>query len=68
MPTGAKAASHEPSWLRGRIHFIERPDREPSPVHAANGGYVCVVRAIAPTDQGDNVAVIAREIDVEELR
>ena len=58
----------EPGQLVGRIHFIERPDREPSPVHAANGGYVCVVRAIAPTDQGDNVAVIAREIDVEELR
>lgn len=53
--------------LVGRIHFIDRPDREPSPVHAANGGYVCAVRAIAPTEQGDNVAVIAREIEAGEL-
>jgi predicted deacylase len=53
--------------LIGRIHFIDRPDREPSPVHAANGGYVCVVRAIAPTEQGDNVGVIAREVDASEL-
>jgi len=28
---------------------------------------VFVVRAIATTDQGDNVAVIAREVNVEEL-
>ena len=25
----------------GAIHFIDRPDREPTPVHAANGGFVC---------------------------
>jgi N-alpha-acetyl-L-2,4-diaminobutyrate deacetylase len=58
----------EPGELVGRIHFIDRPDREPSPVHAANGGFVCVVRAIATTDQGDNVAVVGREIDAAELR
>ena len=57
----------EPGQLVGRIHFIDRPDREPSPVHAANGGYVCGVRAIATTDQGDNVVVIGREVDVAEL-
>ena len=57
----------EPGQLVGRIHFIDRPDREPSPVHAANGGFVCGVRAIATTDQGDNVVVIGREVDVSEL-
>ena len=36
-------------------------------MHAANGGFVCGRRAIATTDQGDNVAVIGREIDVAEL-
>jgi predicted deacylase len=56
-----------PGELVGQIHFIDRPDREPSPVHAANGGYVCAVRAIATTEQGDNVVVVAREIDVAEL-
>jgi N-alpha-acetyl-L-2,4-diaminobutyrate deacetylase len=52
----------------GQIHFLERPDREPAVVHALTDGIAFVVRAIATTEQGDNVAVIAREIDVEELR
>lgn len=51
----------------GQIHFLERPDREPAVVCAENDGIVFVVRAIATTDQGDNVAVIAREVSVEEL-
>jgi len=51
----------------GQIHFLERPDREPAVVCAENDGIVFVVRAIATTDQGDNVAVIAREATVEEL-
>ena len=42
----------------GQIHFLERPDREPSRRRARNDGIVFVVRAIATTDQGDNVAVI----------
>ncbi|HEY4349445.1 MAG TPA: succinylglutamate desuccinylase/aspartoacylase family protein [Gaiellaceae bacterium] len=57
----------EPGQAVGQIHFLERPDREPSVVHAMNGGYVCTVRAIATTDQGDNVVVVGREIDVSEL-
>ena len=57
----------EPGQLLGRIHFIERPDREPEPVHARNGGYVCSIRGIATTDQGDKVVVVGREIDVSEL-
>lgn len=51
----------------GRIHFLERPDREPLSIEAKNDGIVCVIRAIATTDQGDNVVVVAREVDRSEL-
>lgn len=51
----------------GRIHSLERPDLEPEPVVARTDGVVCVVRAIATTDQGDNVVVVAREADRSEL-
>lgn len=51
----------------GRIHFLERPDREPEVVHALTEGIVCTVRAIAPTRQGDCVVVVAREADRSEL-
>jgi len=61
---GERVAAGQPV---GQIHFLERPDREPAVVHARNDGIVFVVRAIATTDQGDNVAVIAREATVEEL-
>jgi N-alpha-acetyl-L-2,4-diaminobutyrate deacetylase len=51
----------------GRIHFLERPDREPEPIVSKTDGVVCVVRAIATTEQGDNVVVVAREADRVEL-
>jgi N-alpha-acetyl-L-2,4-diaminobutyrate deacetylase len=51
----------------GRIHFLERPDREPELVRALTAGIVCVVRAIAPTAQGDCVVVVAREAERSEL-
>ncbi len=51
----------------GRVHSLERPDLEPEPVVALTDGIVCVVRAIATTDQGDNVVVIGREVDRSEL-
>ena len=51
----------------GRIHFLERPDRDPVEILAATAGTVCVVRAIATTDQGDNVVVIGREVPREQL-
>ena len=57
----------EPGQPVGRIHFLERPDRPPEEIVAANGGVVCVVRAIATTDQGDNVVVTARVVDRSEL-
>ena len=51
----------------GRMHFLERVDREPEVVRALTDGIVCVVRAVATTEQGDNVVVVAREADREEL-
>jgi predicted deacylase len=57
----------EPGEPVGRIHFLERPDRPPEVIEARNGGVVCVVRAIATTDQGDNVVVTARVVDRSEL-
>ncbi|HXH87969.1 MAG TPA: succinylglutamate desuccinylase/aspartoacylase family protein [Gaiellaceae bacterium] len=51
----------------GRIHSLERPEAEPMEVAARNDGIVCAVRAIATTEQGDNVVVIAREVDRSEL-
>jgi N-alpha-acetyl-L-2,4-diaminobutyrate deacetylase len=61
---GERVAAGQPV---GQIHFLERPDREPAVVCAQNDGIVFVVRAIATTDQGDNVAVIACEVTAEEL-
>jgi N-alpha-acetyl-L-2,4-diaminobutyrate deacetylase len=57
----------EKGAIVGRIHFIQRPDRAPEPVHARSSGIVCVVRAIASTDQGDNVVVVGHEVTVDEL-
>jgi predicted deacylase len=58
----------EPGQPVGQIHFLERPDRAPEVVTALTLGVVCVVRAIATTTQGDNVVVVAREIDASELQ
>ena len=51
----------------GQIHFLERPDRAPEVILSRTDGIVCVVRAIATTEQGDNVVVVAREADRSEL-
>jgi N-alpha-acetyl-L-2,4-diaminobutyrate deacetylase len=51
----------------GRMHFIERPERKPETVHARTDGIVCVVRAVATTEQGDSILVIAREAELAEL-
>ena len=47
----------------GRIHFLERPDREPELIEAPLTGVVAGVRAISTTVQGDNVAVLGQSID-----
>jgi N-alpha-acetyl-L-2,4-diaminobutyrate deacetylase len=62
---GARAGAGD---VVGRIHSLERPELEPVPVVARTDGIVCVVRAIATTDQGDNVVVVAREAELGELR
>ena len=49
------------------MHFLERPDRAPEVILSKTSGIVCVVRSIATTDQGDNVVVVAREVDRSEL-
>jgi N-alpha-acetyl-L-2,4-diaminobutyrate deacetylase len=61
---GQRVSADEPV---GRIHFLERPDREPEVILSKTDGIVCVVRAIATTDQGDNVVVVAREANRSEL-
>jgi len=52
----------------GRIHFIERPDREPELIEAPLGGVVVGIRAISTTAQGDNVVVLAQPIERRELK
>jgi predicted deacylase len=61
---GDRVAAGDPV---AQIHFLERPERDPAVVRARSDGIVFVVRAIAPTEQGDNVAVIAREIEIRDL-
>ena len=51
----------------GRIHFLERPDREPALIQAKTSGIVCVVRGVGTTEQGDNLVVVARDVDWAEL-
>jgi N-alpha-acetyl-L-2,4-diaminobutyrate deacetylase len=51
----------------GLIHFLQDPERRPEPIVAKTSGLVCVIRAIATTDQGDNVLVIGHEVERSEL-
>lgn len=47
----------------GRIHFLERPDREPIEVTALSAGILIATRAPSIVGQGDCVACIAHEVD-----
>lgn len=51
----------------GWIHFLERPDRTPEPIHSQTSGYLVTMRAPCLTQQGDCVAVIAQEVDPKSL-
>lgn len=51
----------------GRLHFLERPDRNPAEVTAMTSGIVCSVRAIATTQQGDCLTVIGQPCRREDL-
>lgn len=51
----------------GCIHHLERPDRVPEPIIARSSGYLVTMRAPCLTMQGDCVAVIAQQVDLQSL-
>lgn len=51
----------------GYIHHLERPDRAPEEIVAASSGYLITMRAPCLTQQGDCVAVIARQVSEREV-
>jgi predicted deacylase len=57
----------EAGQMVGRIHFLERIDRDPVPIPAPLGGVVAGVRAIATTEQGDSVVVIGQPVERDVL-
>ncbi len=52
----------------GRVYFLERPECEPLTLVSPTNGVIVGVRAMVTTDQGDNVVVVGRVIDVSELQ
>ncbi|MEJ7594267.1 MAG: succinylglutamate desuccinylase/aspartoacylase family protein [Planctomycetaceae bacterium] len=52
----------------GHIHHLERPDRQPETVVALSNGYLVTMRAPCLTQQGDCVAVIAKQVSLDEVR
>ncbi|MEQ1829845.1 MAG: succinylglutamate desuccinylase/aspartoacylase family protein [Pirellula sp.] len=53
--------------LVGSIHFLERPDREPEHIIANSDGYLITTRVPCLTQQGDCVAVIAKQVSIDEV-
>jgi predicted deacylase len=51
----------------GRIHFLERPEREPIDVRAHSDGILLATRAPSIVGQGDCVACVAHEVDPRRL-
>ena len=51
----------------GVIHHLERPDRQPEPIISPSDGYLIVMRAPCLTQQGDCVAVVAQEIELQAM-
>lgn len=49
----------------GFIHHLERPDRAPEKIIAQSAGYLITMRAPCLTQQGDCVAVIARQVSAK---
>ena len=52
----------------GHIHHLERPDRPPATIIAQSNGYLITMRAPCLTQQGDCVAVIAKQVSLDEVR
>jgi N-alpha-acetyl-L-2,4-diaminobutyrate deacetylase len=51
----------------GYIHHLERPDRAPEEIVARSSGYLITMRAPCLTQQGDCVAVIAKQVSEREV-
>jgi predicted deacylase len=51
----------------GFIHHLERADRAPEPIIAQSAGYLITMRAPCLTQQGDCVAVVARQVSEREV-
>ncbi len=51
----------------GAIHHLERPDRYPEPIIAKSSGFLITARVPCLTQQGDCVAVIARQVGIDEV-
>jgi N-alpha-acetyl-L-2,4-diaminobutyrate deacetylase len=51
----------------GAIHHLERPDRTPEPIIARSTGYLITARVPCLTQQGDCVAVIAKQVGIDEV-
>jgi predicted deacylase len=51
----------------GYIHHLERPDRAPEEIVAQSSGYLITMRAPCLTQQGDCVAVIAKQVSESEV-
>jgi len=52
----------------GQIHHLERPDRVPETIVAQSSGFLVTMRAPCLTQQGDCVAVIAKQVSLDEVR
>lgn len=51
----------------GHIHHLERPDRAPETIVAQSNGFLVTMRAPCLTQQGDCVAVIAKQVSLDEV-
>lgn len=51
----------------GFIHHLERPDRAPEAIVAQSAGYLITMRAPCLTQQGDCVAVVAKEVSAKRV-
>ena len=52
----------------GHIHHLERPDRSPETIVAQSHGFLVTMRAPCLTQQGDCVAVIAKQVSLDEVQ
>lgn len=51
----------------GFIHHLERPNRAPEPIIAGSSGFLITTRTPCLTQQGDCVAVIAKQVSLDEV-